>query len=232
MVVKLRTQTFVRIYSNRFVVKCHGGFAVLIKCPHGGNSAKAARFMALIGRVCYSTGKETETERMNRVQSRTKRNHHAGHARSARKLLRARFFSLSNGFLSRGTGADGACERGAFLAAAAFRRSCWAACGRLRAEALLIFWGIPAILLSGLYAAYLHRRGGRRLRNVCGSAVGRSARGGNLPSAHRSYVRVRGVLGGGARLFCGGLVAAGFCWPLTLAVEMIPASVRFAKRGS
>ena len=147
-------------------------------------------------------------------------------ARSARKLLRARFFSLlKRFFLHAGLALMVLVSAGAFLAAAALQPELLGVVrSGFRAEALLIFCGIPAILLTGLYVAYLHPRAVIAVYETYAEAQFVAPRGGgSLTSTNRSYVRVKGAYWAAALVWlCGGLAAAGFCWPLTLAAEKIP----------
>ena len=138
-------------------------------------------------------------------------------ARSARKLLRARFFSLlKRFFLHAGLALMVLVSAGAFLAAAALQPELLGVVrSGFRAEALLIFCGIPAILLTGLYAAYLHPRAVVAVYETYAEAQFVAPRGGgSLTSANRSYVRVKGAYWAAAFVWlCGGLAAAGLSWP-------------------
>ncbi len=147
-------------------------------------------------------------------------------ARNAYKLLRARFFTLlKRCYLYAGLAFLVLVSAGAFLAAAILQPELLGSVrGGFRAEALLLFCGIPAILLAGLYGAYLHPRA----VIACYETFARAQfvaphGGGSLTSANRSYVRVKGAYWAAALIWlCGGLAAGGLFWPLMLAAEKIP----------
>ncbi|MEN6340379.1 MAG: M3 family metallopeptidase, partial [Clostridiaceae bacterium] len=148
-------------------------------------------------------------------------------ARSARKLLRARFGTLLKRFYLRaGLALLVLATAGAFLAAAVLRPDLLGSVrGEYRADMLLIFCGVPAILLAALYAAYLHPRAVIAVYESYAQALFVAPRGGGSlgKTPNRSYARAKGAYWAAALVWLGGgLLAVGVCWPLSIAAEKIP----------